>query len=252
MRTRIGAVCGAAVIAAGVALACAGCATAPPAARDCWQFGVRAIELRVTIRSVPPACAGLSHLQLNGIVSSAVREAAGPHPKATERRIAAADARYLAALVHGIAPPAASAASPPPGPQPGGGGLRLIALGCWAATGAVGGYLFARRRGRPGSRPATAIGHPAAAVTGLALWAAFAVTRQQALAWTAAALIIAAAGLGMSVLVMSIAGPPAAGLGDHVPSGSGSSAGRVFTLASHFTLAVITMLLVLLAATGSG
>jgi hypothetical protein len=241
---RIGRVCGAALIAAGVALACAGSARPQPAAHNCLQFGVRAIEEHVTVRSVPAACAGLSQLQLNGIVAAAVREAAGPHPKAILRRNEAADARYLAGLVKGVALPAASAANPPSGPQPSSGILRLIALGCWAATAAAGGYLFASNRGR-GRTPATSIGHGAVALTGLAVWVAFAVARGQALAWTAAGLIVAAAGLGMAVLVTSITDPQA-------PSGTGPAPGRVFAIACHVTLAVSTILFVLLAATGSG
>jgi hypothetical protein len=251
VRARIGAVCGAALIAAGIALACAGCARSQPAARNCLQFGVRAIEQRVTVRSVPAACGGLSRLQLNGLVSAAVREAAGPHPKAIERRNAAADARYLAGLVKAVAPPAASAANPPAGPQSSGGDRGLIALGCWATTAAAGGYLFARNRDR-GRTPATSIGHGAIALTGLAVWAAFAVTSGQALAWTAAGLIVAAAGLGMAVLVTSITDPPAPCPEGPVPSGAVAAPGQVLAIACHVTLAVSTILLVLLAATASG
>jgi hypothetical protein len=184
-------------------------------------------------------------------VSAAVREAAGPHPKAIERRNAAADARYLAGLVKGVAPPAASAASPPPsGPQSSDGDLGLIAL-CWAATAAVGGYLFARNRGR-GRTPVASIAHGAVALTGLAVWAAFAVTRGQALAWTAAGLIVAAAGLGMAVLVTSVTDPSAPSPEGRVPSVAGPAPGRVFAIACHVTLAVSTILFVMLAATGSG
>jgi hypothetical protein len=250
VRTRIGAVCGAALIAAGIALACAGCARSQPAAHNCLQFGVRAIEQHVTVRSVPAACAGLSRLQLNGLVSAAVREAAGPYPKAIERRNAAADAQYLAGLVKAVAPPAASAASPPSGPLSSGSNLGLIAL-CWAATAAAGGYLLARNRGR-GRTPATSIGHGAIALTGLAVWVAFAVTRRPALAWTAAGLIVAAAGLGMAVLVTSVTDPPAPGPEGPVPLGAGPAPGRVFAIACHVTLAVSTILFVLLAASGSG
>ena len=237
------------MMAAGLALACAGCAPARPATNNCMLFGVRAIEQRVTLRVVPAACAGLSQLQLNEIVASAVREAAGPHPKAAERRIAAGDARYLAALVQDVAPPPASAASPPSAPEPSGSGLRLIALGCWAATVAAGGYLFAGHRGH-GRAPATAISHAAAALIGLAVWAAFAVARTQALAWTAVALIIAAAGLGMAVLVTSI--PEASDPGGQLAASASPLPRRVVAIACHFVLAVGTLLLVLLAATGSG
>lgn len=236
---------------AGIALACAGCTRTQPAAHNCLQFGVQAIEQRVTVHSVPAACDGLSRLQLNGLVSAAVREAAGPHPKAIERRNAAADARYLAGLVKAVEPPAASAANPPSGPQPSGGDRGLIALGCWATTAAAGGYLFARNRGC-GRTPATSIGHGAIALTGLAVWVAFAVTRGQALAWTAAGLIVAAAGLGMAVLVTSITELSARCPEDQMPPGTGPPPGRVFAIACHVALAVSTILFVLLAATGSG
>ncbi len=242
--------CGAALIAV-VALACAGCGAARPTARSCLQVGVRAIEQHVTIRSVPAACAGLTHLQLNQIVSHAVREAAGPHPKAIERRIAAADSRYLAGLVEPVAPPPATAVSSSSGSQPSGGDLGLVALGFWAATAAAGGYLFAahRRRGRV---PGLPLGHAAVALSGLALWAAFAAAGLHALAWTAAGLVIVAAGLGMAVLVTSIPEPAAPGPDGPVPSSSGSGSRRVVAIICHVALAVTTMLLVLLTATGSG
>jgi hypothetical protein len=239
------------MMAAGIALACAGCASAPSAAHNCWLFGVRAIEERMTVHAVPAACAGLNQLQLNEIVSSAVREAAGPHPKAAERRIASGDARYLAALVQAVAPARASAANPPSSPQSSGSDLRLVALGLWTATVAAGGYLFAGHRGR-GRAPATAVSHAALALTGLAVWAAFAVARTQALAWTGVALIIAAAGLGMAILVTSIPEVSVPGPGSQFAVSTDLTPRRVVAIACHFALAVGTLLLVLLAATGSG
>ncbi len=239
------------MMAAGIALACAGCAPARPAAHNCWLFGVRAIEQRVTVHAVPAACAGLTQLQLNEIVSSAVREAAGPHPKAAERRIAAGDARYLAALVHAVAPARASVVNPPSGPQSSGSDLSLVALGLWTATVAAGAYLFAGHRGR-GRAPVTAISHAAVALSGLAVWAAFAVVRTQALAWTAAALIIAAAGLGMAILVTSIPEASVPAPGSQFAVSTGPTPRRAVAIACHFALAVGTLLLVLLAATGSG
>jgi hypothetical protein len=239
------------VLIAAIALACPGCGAARPTAQSCLQVGVRAIEHHVTIRSVPAACAGLSHLQLNQIVSHAVREAAGPHPKAIERRIAASDSRYLAGLVEPVAPPPATAVSSSSGSQSSGGDLRLVALGFWAATAAAGGYLFAahRRRGRV---PGLALGHGAVALSGLALWAAFAVAGLHTLAWIAAALVILAAGLGMAVLVTSIPEPAPPGPGGPPPSAGGSGSRRVFAIVCHVALAVTAMLLVLLTATGSG
>jgi hypothetical protein len=252
------------VVAAGLVLAVAGCghpAATAPAGAGCWQFGLRAIEHHVRVRVLPRACAGLSQAQLNQIVASAVRAAAGPHRKAVERHIAAVDGRYLASLVHAVQPPsglvprAGPATSAGPGPRQDRAPLSLIALGCWAATVAAGGYLFAahRRRARPpGRTPAIAAGHAVVAVAGLAVWGGFAVARGAALAWAAAALVITAAGLGMAVLLMSVPEPVAAGSEPADGSAAGPPPSRVLAIATHATLAVVTVLLVVLAATGAG
>jgi hypothetical protein len=247
-------------VLAGVTLAGAGCGhpAARPAAATCWQSAVRAIERHVTVRSVPASCAGLSDAQLSHVVASAVRAAAGPHPKAAERRIAAADARYLASLVRGGparapgaggAPTAALAPVTPPA-RPGA-GLGLAALGCWTLTAAAGGYLFSghRRAGlRPRRPPAIAAGHASLAIAGLAVWAAWTAARgSAALGWAAAALVIGTAGLGIAVLLASVLEPATA---ERRSERSGLAPRRVLAIASHVTLAVVTMLLVLLAATG--
>ena len=281
----------AAVAAVGIALACAGCghAATQSSSAPCWQTAVRLIERHVVVRSVPPACAGLSQAQLNHVVASAIRAAAGPHPKAVQRRIAASDARFLGSLVQTGPPPR----SPPGLAQAGGAPLRsspasrlslvLAALGCWAATGAVGGYLLAghRRTGaRPRKVPAIAASHAGIAVGGLAVWAAFAVGRESdALAWSAAGLLIGAAGLGLAVLLSSppapVSPPASAPVRAPVSSPASPSAAapasavtwaagpqrtvagsptphRVLVIAAHAALAVVTILLVLLAATGGG
>ena len=272
MRARATAVL-AAVMLGPAALACAGCGRSggPPAASGCWQDGLRAIERHDVIRSVPPACAGLSHAQLNEVVASAVRAAAGPHRKAVERRIAAADGRYLAALVRGTGPrPPASAGSVPgsasagsaspgsasPGSAAPGRGLSVLALASWLATVAAGGYLLAGHRGRgrrlPGWPPAIAAGHAAVAVAGLAVWVAFGIARGAALAWAGTGLVIGAAGLGMAVLLTSVAGPELPGSAGGPAARAAPAPRRVLAIASHVTLAVLTMLLVVLAATGAG
>jgi hypothetical protein len=260
----------AAVAAVGIALACVGCGHAvAPSSAPCWQTAVRLIERHVVVRSVPPPCAALSQAQLNHVVASAIRAAAGPHPKAVQRRIAASDARYLGSLVQ-TGPPAPS---PPSLAQAGGAPLRsspaarlslvLAALGCWAATGAVGGYLLAghRRTGaRPRKVPAIAASHAGIAVGGLAVWAAFAVGREpDALGWCAAALLIGAAGLGLAVLLSSpsAAAPAPASAAARAAGPQRTVAGsptphRVLVIAAHAALAVVTILLVLLAATGGG
>jgi hypothetical protein len=254
----------AAVVAAGISLACVGCGhpAARPGTATCWQSAVRAIERHVTVRSVPRACAKLSAAQLAHVVASAVREAAGPHPKAVERRIAAADARYLASLVRGSPaparlPPAALARGGAPGARPASqDGLGLAALACWAVTAAAGGYLFSGYR-RPGAHPrrppAIAAGHAGVALAGLALWAVVtAVPASAALTWAATAVVIGAAGLGMAVLLTVAPEPAALEPSAAAPRGgqSGPVPRRVLAIACHVALAVVTMLLVLLTATG--
>lgn len=262
----------AAILAAAIALGCAGCGQPParsasrPGTATCWQSAVRAIQRHVIIRSVPRSCAGLTGAELGVVVAWAVRAAGGAHAKAAQRRVAAADSRYLASLVRASASLAAAAPATPgsstaasggaaaalaPGAGPGAdGGLGLAALGCWAVTAAVGGYLFRSHR-RPAALarrpPAVAAGHAGVALAGLALWTAAAVAPgSAALAWSAAALVIGAAGLGLAVLLTAApeSAPAAPGARPAPP------ARRVLAVASHIGLAVATMLLVLLAATG--
>ena len=227
------------MLAAAIALGCAGCgqpvarSASGPGAATCWQSAVRAIQRHVIIRSVPRSCAGLTGAELGVVVAWAVRAAGGAHAKAAQRRVAAADSRYLASLVRASASLAAAApaqggssgsesAAPGsggaagalaprarPGAPPGGqdGGLGLAALGCWAVTAAVGGYLFrSHRRSTARRPPAIAAGHAGVALAGLALWTAAAVAPgSAALAWSAAALVIGAAGLGLAVLLTAAA-----------------------------------------------
>jgi hypothetical protein len=282
-RVRVTGRAAAAILAAGIALGCAGCGqpAVGPAGRagtgSCWQSAVRAIQRHVVIRSVPRSCAGLTGAELGAVVAWAVRAAGGPHAKAAQRRIAAADSRYLASLVRAsasraatpAAPPAPAGAAPAPGAgsgAPAGGrdaGLGLAALGCWAATAAAGGYLFRSHRrpaGRPGRLPAIAAAHASVALAGLALCAAAAAVHSSAaLAWIAAALVIGTAGLGMAVLLTAATEPAAvperAAAASAQPTAAtrvraGPAPRRVLAIASHVALAVATMLLVLLAATG--
>ena len=265
------------ILAAGIALGCAGCGqpAARPGAASCWQSAVRAIQRHVIIRSVPPSCAGLTGAELGVVVAWAVRAAGGAHAKAAQRRVAAADSRYLASLVRASASLAAAAtatagpggraaaagsgraaAALAPGASPGGqDGLGLAALGCWAVTAAVGGYLFRSHRRPAGLArrpPAIAAGHAGVALAGLAVWTAAAVAPgSAALAWSAAALVIGAAGLGLAVLLTAAPdSAPAAPRPARPACPAGPGARRVLAVASHVGLAVATMLLVLLAATG--
>jgi len=73
------------MMVAGTALAgaVAGCAAQPAltggSANSCFEFAVSAIERHVTVTAVPPACQGLSQIEVNVAVGRALR-AAGEVP----------------------------------------------------------------------------------------------------------------------------------------------------------------------------
>ncbi len=242
MRTALSAL----LLAVVPAVACAGCANAEsPTSAGCRAFGVRAIERHIVVRTMPTACAGLGQEQVNQAVASAIREAVGPRPKPIARQLAIADGRYIASLVHSVPPaaPARLAGTSVPAPQ--GSELGLAALACWLVTMAAGGYLLAGR-GAAGRLPPVAVGHAALAVAGLGAWAAFTATSAPALAWLAAACLATVAGMGMATLLA-----PAP---EGQPRGPDLTAVRarppVLVIVGHGMLAVATMLLVILAATG--
>jgi manganese efflux pump family protein len=243
--------------AAGLALLAAvlaaGCSAAhPPAAgslRACSAFGVLAIERRVTVVTVPPACSGLDRAQVDQAMASAIRVAVGPHAKAAGRRLAYRDGKYLAHLIAPLPPPGPAPLAVAPARQPSATSLAIAALAAWIATVAAGGYLLMAgwlagagpRRGilRAAARlPAVVVGHFALALTGLAIWIAFLATGTPALAWIATGLIVVIAGLGMGALVTDIAG-------------SSRARAPVLSIAAHGALASATILLVVLAAVGA-
>jgi hypothetical protein len=242
MRGSFRGVASAGVLAAGVLAAlllvgCSSAATTPPgpSAQSCYAFGVRALERHVTVTAVPAACAGLSPATVNLAVSRAVREVAGPRPKAAERRLAEREGARLAYLIRTV-PPARPARQTAPQAGPGSQvPLSVAALVAWLVTAAAGSYLLAgwlrhagwlrllmpsrdraraRARGRTGGMPPLIIlGHFGLAVAGLGLWIAFMASDVRALAWTAAGLLLPTAGLGMATLVTALpepAGPESA------------------------------------------
>jgi hypothetical protein len=212
----------------------------------CYAFAVQALDRRETVTSVPPACAGLSHEEINQSVDRAIRTVAGPHRKVIARRLAHKEAAYLSYLVTVIPPraqpPPVAAPSPPPGRSP----LRLAALAAWVVTATAGAWLLAgwlahgglRRRftrvaGVP--RPVV-VGHAALALTGLGIWIAFLVTGVITLAWTAVGVVLAVAGLGMATLAGGLperrletatgAGPAGAGPDGAGPTGAALAGSR--------------------------
>jgi hypothetical protein len=234
------------LLAAALAVACAGCAsTGSSAPASCREFGVRAIERQEVVRAMPSACAGLSQEQLNEAMTSAIHEVVGPRPKGIARKLALADGRYIASLVHSVPPGAPATLAGPSRPSPEGSGLGLAALACWLVTMAAGGYLLAGRRAA-GKLPRVAIGHAALAVAGFAAWVAFAATSTVVLAWLAALCVATVAGMGMATLLAPALGGRPIGADLTTPGGRPP----VLAIVGHGMLAVLTMLLVLLAATG--
>ncbi|HEY7014934.1 MAG TPA: hypothetical protein VH480_19390 [Streptosporangiaceae bacterium] len=277
----------AALLAAVLAGGCSAGAPAPFLATvdTCYAFGVQALQRHQTVTTVPRACAGLSHAEVNLAVARAVREVAGPGHKAAARRQASREGTYLAHLINTVPPgrPAPLAAAPVRSASDL--SLSLAALAAWVVTAAAGLYLLAGWFARGGWRrrhiraaglpPLVILGHAGLAVAGLAIWIAFAASGVPALAWTAVGLTLVIAGLGMATLVTGLpepaesaaagsgspAGPPSAGL----PGAAGDGAGPALAtraavaapvkvrmpwtvIAAHGVLAAATIMLVLLAA----
>jgi hypothetical protein len=192
----------------------------------CYAYAVQALDRHETVTSVPPACAGLSHEEINQAVDRAIRTVAGPHRKVIARRLIHKEAAYLSYLLTVIPPrvqpPPVAAPSPPSSGSP----LRLAALAAWVVTAGAGAWLLAgwlihsglrRRFTRVAGVPrAVVAGHATLALTGLGIWIAFLITGVTALAWTAVGVILAVAGLGMATLAGGLPeghGDAAAGAG---------------------------------------
>jgi hypothetical protein len=250
---------GFAAIAVLVALTSAGCGASTQGTRQsCVSYGIHAIRLHRTVRTVPPACAGLTHAQLNAAVSSAIRQAVGPRHKAQARRLALLDGRYLASLVTTLRPGAPAVLPAGSGPPQRGLTVSIAALSSWGLTALAGSYLYARsrRRGRDRpvrSGPGVVLIHVSAAVAGLAALAAFAVADRAALAWASVGLLATTAGLGMATLVNWLPDPGPDRIGDPVAAGPPAASraqSMVAMIAVHGLLASATLLLVVLAAIG--
>jgi manganese efflux pump family protein len=254
----------------------AGCSAGAPAryratASTCFAFSVQALQRHVTVTTVPRACAGLSHEQIDLAVTRAAREVAGGHPKVIERRLLRRELAYLAHLIQAVpvpapAPPAAAPAQRSPGSS-----LRLAALAAWIVTVLAGSWLIAgwlvhgglRRRGPGGAGVprAVVIGHFGLALAGLGIWIAYVVSSVPALAWAAVGVILSVAGLGMATLLGGL--PEAAA--DTGPASPGPPAAArtavteapvhvrtpVALIAVHGMLAATAILLVVLAAAGA-
>lgn len=275
MRWTAAAAAGSTLVAALLVSACSAAtavqatAVKTPSADNCYAFAVAALHHHVVVGRRQAACAGLTQTQVNQVVGRAIRTVVGPHPKATERRLAAADSRYLGNLVRPVPPPSAVSAATRQPTASGQLSVRLGALAAWLATATPGAYLLigwlardGRRRviRKPGVPSAVPIGHAALAITGLLIWIAFTVTHAAVLAWTDVGLTWVITGLGMATLLAaspeqrlistSTQGAALVGVTETSTTPFPTKA-PVIAIALHGALATLTILLVLVSAVGS-
>lgn len=242
--------------------------TAPASSQGCYAFAISALRSHVVVRQRPQACAGLSQSLVNEDVARAIRTVVGPHPKAIQRRLAAAESRYLAALVKPVQPPPPASVATGHSTTSSQLAGRLAALAAWLAAAAAGGYLLSgwltrdgRRRltRKPGVTSAVPFAHAGLAITGLGIWIAFMGTSTSALAWADVGLTWVIAGLGMATLLTSSPGQVATSTQAAALAGATEMStapfptkAPVLVIALHGILATATILLVLLAAVGIG
>ena len=256
------AVTGTVVTGAVLAGLVAGCSSQPAVPRSsvsaCYQFGLAAIHRHVTVTAVPPACRGLSQLEVNEAVGRALHAAAaGVRGKERQRQIIGRDSLYLAGLIHAV--PASGplpVAAPQSGP-PSRTALSLAALAAWLVTVGLGVSMMARwitrarRHGAQpghGRRPALNFTHFGLALFGLLVWISFLATGVTGLAWAACGLLLAVAGLGMTLVFLGPA--PVTTAAAAQPGNDPPPVRRPpgLVVAAHITAASITILLAVLAA----
>jgi hypothetical protein len=194
--------------------------TGPATVQGCAAYGVYAIQHRITVTSVPPACRGLSRAEINQAAANAIHRVAGAGPKPVWRRRAARVAPFLNYLITGpapagrglpVSPPGQTSGTPSPGPLGGRNlALDIAALAAWLVTAGSGAYVLGswisgggtlrQRADATGSPPAVIFGHFGLALTGLVIWVAYLVAGWTALAWTAVGVLLPVAGLGMATV----------------------------------------------------
>jgi hypothetical protein len=249
------------VVLVGVAV---GCSSAPAVSGGsvtaCLQFAARAIQRHVTVTAVPTACQGLSPIEVNVAVDRALHAAAaGLRGKDAQRELIARDSPYVASLLRAVPVTSPQAVTTQPSRLPSHAALSLAALISWLVTVGLGVSMMARwitrirrpgPRSRPGRAPVLNFTHFGLALTGLLAWISYLATGLAGLAWAGCGLLLAAASLGMTLVFLA----PAATAGATGPADDPPPAGRppVVVIAAHITAACITILLVTLAAIGSG
>jgi manganese efflux pump family protein len=248
----------AAAVLAGVV---AGCSSQPAmttgSANSCFLFALSAIHRHVTVTSVPAACQGLSHEEVNIAVDRALRAAtAGVRGKVAQRELIGHDSLYVAGLIRAVRASSQPAVTAPPSRSPSQAALNLAALIAWLVTVGLGVSMMARwitrirRHGaqRRGRGPVLNFTHFGLALTGLLIWISYLATGLIGLAWTACGLLLVVAGLGMALLFLA----PAAAAAETRPVDVPPPAGRppVPVIAAHITAACVTILIATLAAIG--
>jgi hypothetical protein len=140
-----------AVVVTGVGLAgaAAGCASqtavAAGSVNSCYQFGVAAIRHQVTVTALPPACQGLTQVDVNVALGRALQAAAaGVHGKPRQREVIGRDIEYLTHLIRAVPAPAQPAAAASASHLPSRAALGLAALIAWLVTIGLGVSMMAR------------------------------------------------------------------------------------------------------------
>jgi hypothetical protein len=259
------------LVAGGLVLAWAAAACASSSAvtggsvTACYQVVAQAIQRHVTLTAVPATCRGLGPAQLNVVVDRALHAAAGgARGKVRQRQIIARDSSYVAGLIRTVpasSPPAVAAlpsgppavAVAPPGP-PNRTALSLAALIAWLVTVGLGLSMMARwitRTRRPGPGSALNFTHLGLALTGLLAWISYLATGVTGLAWAACGLALAGASLGMTLVFLTATTATTADAAWPEDEPSPVSRRPVVLIAAHIAAAVVTILLVTLAAVGS-
>jgi manganese efflux pump family protein len=251
------------VAGAVLAGAVAGCSSQPAAtggsASSCYLFALSAIQRRVTVTSVPPACQGLSQEEVNVAVDRALRAAAaGVRGRVAQRELIGRDSQYVAGLIRAVPASSPPAVTAPPSRPSSQAALKLAALITWLVTVGLGVSMMARwitRIRRIGTQPrgrgpVLNFTHFGLALTGLLTWISYLATGLTGLAWAACGLLLAVASLGMALVFLA----PAATAAETRPGDDPPPAGRppVPVIAAHITAACVTILLVTLAAIGAG
>jgi hypothetical protein len=259
-----------------VALLAAGCgaqraSTQQITVQGCADYGVYAIDHHITVTRTPAACRGLGKAQLNEAAANAINTVVGGRShKAAWLKLTAEVAPRLAYL---ITAPQPVPSSPPQAYQPAGGTqLRestgsdvargLAALGAWLVTASSGAHMLGsritgsgtRRQRTPatGTPPGVLLGHFGLATAGLMIWVIYLIIGWPALAWTAVGLLLPVAGLGIAMVTLGLPGSQAGAV--HVGLAATPARGRVpiLLVAGHGLLAATTVLLILVAAIGTG